>query len=441
MADSRPPRVSASFVDASAAALVLSAWRECGREAAISALAEVRTSSAHHGYGLLIAELQARLESDEGPRLLIDGLWFTRAYGGITRVWQQILSTWKLPGLLHEGAPVGLIDRGSCLPLTHAFPALEGSCFDPLDPKAVAAVTEENELHIFRWQADVFCSSWISSSGLERPVCKELALVHDCLPERFPPDQPELMALRRRWWQGASSHLAVSANTASDLAKLLRCPEDLIAWCHLAPAGVFAEMVAADGADALWQRLQQQADLPDSFVLLPATSVIGTYKNPELLAEALADSALAALPLLLCGIAAKERGQELEVRFPHLRGRIHVAGFSDQELALVYRHALAVVIPSRIEGFGLPAVEVMAAGGMPLIADSLGLREAGAEAALRFAPDQPGQLTNLLQLLLDPDTRSWLKTRIKPRVENRLDRLNPDLIGLALLAKARQVAA
>ena len=31
---------------------------------------------------------------------------------------------------------------------------------------------------------------------------------------------------------------------------------------------------------------------------------------------------------------------------------------------LVYRQALAVVIPSRIEGFGLPAIEVMAAGGL-----------------------------------------------------------------------------
>ena len=57
---------------------------------------------------------------------------------------------------------------------------------------------------------------------------------------------------------------------------------------------------------------------------------------------------------------------------------IYAAGFTDVELALVYRHALAVVIPSRIEGFGLPAIEV-AAGGLPLLADSRGLREAGGE--------------------------------------------------------------
>ena len=46
---------------------------------------------------------------------------------------------------------------------------------------------------------------------------------------------------------------------------------------------------------------------------------------------------------------------------------------------------MAVVIPSRIEGFGLPAIEVIASGGVSLVADVRGLREAGAEAALRFS--------------------------------------------------------
>ena len=36
----------------------------------------------------------------------------------------------------------------------------------------------------------------------------------------------------------------------------------------------------------------------------------------------------------------------------------------------------------------------MAAGGLPLVADARGLREAGAEAAIRFAPDQPQQLSS-----------------------------------------------
>ena len=101
---------------------------------------------------------------------------------------------------------------------------------------------------------------------------------------------------------------------------------------------------------------------------------------------------------------------------------------------------MAVVIPSRIEGFGLPVIEVLASGGIPLIADSRGLREAGAEAALRFSPDHPDQLSSLLELLLHADTNIWLRARLQSRISKRLSRLHSDLLGLALLAQARCAA-
>ena len=302
----------------------------------------------------------------------------------------------------------------------------------------MAELSEENRCLVQEWKADVFCSSWISNCGSHRPACPELALVHDCLPERIRPDQPELMALRRRWWQQAAAHLAVSSATAEDLAHLLQKPDLQLSWCHLAPADAFHQTADSPGVPSLWRRLQQEAGLPDEFVLLPATSAIGSYKNPELVAQALADRDLLSLPLLLCGIAAEQRAQELEASFPHLRGRILAAGFSDPELALVYSQALAVVIPSRIEGFGLPAIEVMASGGLCLVADARGLREAGGEAALRFSPRQAEQLRDLLKLVADPLTRAWLQSQVQTRMRSRLARLNPDLIGLALLAQARR---
>ena len=64
--------------------------------------------------------------------------------------------------------------------------------------------------------------------------------------------------------------------------------------------------------------------------------------------------------------------------------------------------------------------------------------EAGAEAALRFSPRQPEQLRDLLKLVADPLTRAWLQSQAQTRISSRLARLNPDLIGLALLAQARR---
>jgi len=426
---------SSSFSDWAAASRVLLGWREGGTSKAVSMLSEEIKAQSD---GLLLRELHLRLHREPGPRLLIDGCWFSRPHGGVTRVWQQILATWQLPGLINPEAPVALIDRKSQLSLTSAFFSLDGAEVDPLDPEAVAALADENSCFVQEWKADVFCSSWISNCGSHHPACPELALVHDCLPERIRPDQKELMALRHRWWRYATAHLAVSSATAADLAHFLQRPDLQLSWCHLAPAEVFGQTHDSPGVTSPWCRLQQEAGLPDTFVLLPATSAIGSYKNPELVAQALADPDLLSLPLLLCGIAAEQRAQELEVRFPHLRGRILAAGFSDSELALVYRQALAVVIPSRLEGFGLPAIEVMASGGLSLVADARGLQEAGAEAALRFSPCQPEQLSELLKLVAAPLTRTWLKRQLQPRIRSRLARLNPDLIGLALLAQARK---
>ena len=108
--------------------MVLRVWRERGPNAADSILSD--EIQAQPG-GLLLQELHNRLHRQPGPRLLIDGCWFSRPYGGITRVWQQIFSTWQLPGLINAEAPVGLIDRKSQLRFTNYF-QLEGQEVDPL---------------------------------------------------------------------------------------------------------------------------------------------------------------------------------------------------------------------------------------------------------------------------------------------------------------------
>ena len=116
-------KASSSFSDWAAAARVLCVLRERGSDAAGSILSdEMRAQSS----GLLLQELYHRMHREPGPRLLIDGCWFSRTYGGVTRVWQQIFSTWQLPGLINAEAPVALIDRNSQLSPTSSLSYLEG---------------------------------------------------------------------------------------------------------------------------------------------------------------------------------------------------------------------------------------------------------------------------------------------------------------------------
>ena len=74
----------------------------------------------------------------------------------------------------------------------------------------------------------------------------------------------------------------------------------------------------------------------------------------------------------------------------------------ERDLLTAYGRADALVFPSRLEGFGLPVLEAMAAGCPVVCSDASSLPEVGGEAALYFAPDDPvAAAAHLRRLLTD----------------------------------------
>ena len=73
---------------------------------------------------------------------------------------------------------------------------------------------------------------------------------------------------------------------------------------------------------------------------------------------------------------------------------------TDAELRALYEHALCLIFPSRYEGFGLPPLEAMWCG-CPVVAARAGaVPEVCGDAALWFAPDDPGGIAAALESLL-----------------------------------------
>lgn len=214
---------------------------------------------------------------------------------------------------------------------------------------------------------------------------RTVATVHDLAPLFIPGDLTTGQQARfRRTVQTlcrADLVIAVSRYTARDVVTLLGCDEARI-------------RVLPQGADLAQFGAPQPAPLPDWDARLAGRQVIlsvgsaAERKNLAMLPEFFARLQRAGWPVTLvrigddlpAGLAAELRGvlgdQLLEL------GQV-----SPEHLAGAYQRAALLIFPSRLEGFGLPVLEAMAAGCPVACSNASSLPEVGGDAALYFDPD------------------------------------------------------
>ena len=122
------------------------------------------------------------------------------------------------------------------------------------------------------------------------------------------------------------------------------------------------------------------------------------------------------VPSLVLAGAFRTRTEQYikQPRFDAIRSRIHIALNPNQaELYALYKHALALVIPSRMEGWGLPLGEALWVGTPALSSTAVALKEVGGDLAEYFDPDSPQTLAKLIdRLQSDPEKYRALKARI-----------------------------
>lgn len=120
-------------------------------------------------------------------------------------------------------------------------------------------------------------------------------------------------------------------------------------------------------------------------------------------------------PLVLAGAQRKRTDSYLDQKcFDPIRDKLHIVTNPNQaELRALYEGALALVIPSRMEGWGLPLGEALWLGTPGLASDTAALKEVGGDLAQYFDPDAPQDLARLIDALhSDPETYAALKARI-----------------------------
>jgi glycosyltransferase involved in cell wall biosynthesis len=93
-----------------------------------------------------------------------------------------------------------------------------------------------------------------------------------------------------------------------------------------------------------------------------------------------------------------------------IRQRVHlISNVSDPVLATLYRHAVALVMPSLYEGFGLPLIEAIAQGCPVLTSHSASMPEVAGDAGLLVDAGSVASIAEgLRRLAFDPELRASL---------------------------------
>jgi glycosyltransferase involved in cell wall biosynthesis len=83
---------------------------------------------------------------------------------------------------------------------------------------------------------------------------------------------------------------------------------------------------------------------------------------------------------------------------------IIVTGFVDNEtLCYLYQNAVAMIYPSKYEGFGLPVLESIRLGTIPILANNSSLPEVGGKSAFYIQKESPQELENVMHQVISLD--------------------------------------
>ena len=334
------------------------------------------------------------------PRVLVDLLSYTGTKGGMETYTREL---YRLFGEMDTGLEfVGLASKeGGRLDLSW-FPGELIRSRISGENRFVWAAGElvATSVVASRRRADLLHSP--ATLGPMKTTMPAVLTIHDTLYW----SHPELMStplytgpvkwMETRAARNAAHVITDSEASAVDIRKYLHVPPDRL---HVVP-------LAATPVPA---RVAEQP--PTGDVVLLASGQRRPHKNWEGLIEALA--------LHRAGGPSAPGHHRRPGRRPAapvvdrlgLGDHVELRGWvSEDELAALYREATAMVLPSFVEGFGLPVLEALQAGVPVLCSDIAAHREIAGDAAVWFDPHDRASIAAAVRTATtDPDRMARLR--------------------------------
>jgi len=145
----------------------------------------------------------------------------------------------------------------------------------------------------------------------------------------------------------------------------------------------------------------------------------GGYKNAVLAYRALSLFPAQQRPLLCLAGGESPEPEEMQLWDElGITSSIRWKDCTEKELAHFYSKAIAVVVPSKIEGFGLPALEAMAHGRVVICLKGSGVDEVVKDAGVVLSSGTPRKLFQSMRTLLSPSRRKGLEKKALQRSQH-----------------------
>ncbi len=274
-----------------------------------------------------------------------------------------------------------------------------------LDVERDAAVLAEEATG---WGADRFHAIF---PPLVAPGLPTLVTVFDVTPLTLPDaHQPVVRHAFRAGWAdvcGSDTRLVAVSKASAAAAVRWGAPADRVTVIGIGLSSPFDTPLPAG-----WQ------DTPRAGVLVVGT--LEPRKNVPLAIDAVAALARRGQPTRLTIVGKVGWGDLEAIGRAHALPDAHLAGYvSDEALLAFYREAAVLVAPSAQEGFGLPVLEAMAQGVVPLVSPDPALAELVDDPALVVASDVGTLADALGDWLRAPVRRAATATRLVARARAR----------------------
>lgn len=193
----------------------------------------------------------------------------------------------------------------------------------------------------------------------------------------------------------ADAVIATSECTRRDLIELMRVPEDRIRVIH---EGVEAHFFASEDSSKL-SGVRTRYGLTRPYMVF----LVGTPEPRKNLTRTVAAARLAAPHVPLAIVGPREPIRRLLQ--DDTRGLKLIGTVPEEDLPLVLQGAVLALYPSLAEGFGLPAVEALAAGAALVTSDRTALPEVVGKAAVLVDPESVEAIADAIRNLIDDEHR------------------------------------